>query len=68
MADMGEPLHVWMPIAYDRAKLVSTGGDFTVRVQCDQPAPLVVNGGHYAGCALDQGHEGQHSITIKWGR
>lgn len=37
------------------------------RIVCAYPAPLVVNGGGFAGCQLDKGHTGQHSITITWG-
>lgn len=35
--------------------------------RCNAPAPAVVNGGGYLGCALDAGHDGQHSTTLTWG-
>lgn len=44
------------------------GGVMTMRSPCGAAAPLVANGGGYVGCQLVQGHDGEHSITIKWGR
>lgn len=37
-------------------------------VPCGAPAPLVANGAAYVGCSLPKDHEGQHQVTIKWGR
>lgn len=37
-----------------------------VRNLCNDAAPLVVNGGAYIGCRLEEGHEGQHYIEIWW--
>ena len=34
---------------------------------CGAAAPLVVNGAPFVGCSKEQGHDGQHSITISWG-
>ena len=33
---------------------------------CGSPAPLVVNGGSFAGCVLPRDHDGQHVVTVKW--
>lgn len=38
-----------------------------IKLKCEYPAPLVVNGGSYIGCQKDAGHEGQHEIRIEWG-
>lgn len=35
---------------------------------CQAPAPLVVNGGLFAGCSLAEGHEGEHQVKISWPR
>lgn len=40
--------------------------DTTIRRPCNSPAPLVVNGGYYAGCSLNRGHSGHHSFTMNW--
>lgn len=37
-------------------------------VQCNVPAPLVINGGMYCGCQMVEGHEGSHEVRINWPR
>lgn len=39
-----------------------------IRRACLAPAPLVANGGAYAGCSLEVGHDGDHEIRITWSR
>jgi len=45
---------------------VEATDQLTIGQECMAAAPLVVNGAAYVGCGLPKGHEGQHSITIKW--
>lgn len=42
--------------------------EFTVRAVCNYPAPLATNGGGFAGCTRDEGHEGDHELLIRWAR
>jgi hypothetical protein len=37
-----------------------------LREHCLAPAPLVVNGSPYVGCALEKGHDGPHKVEITW--
>lgn len=37
-----------------------------LRQPCPTPAPLVVNGSLYVGCALEKGHDGPHKVEITW--
>ncbi len=56
-----------MPSGFDRTTLVGPDiNHLAVEVKCAAPAPLVVNGASYVGCQLTNGHDGDHSITIKW--
>lgn len=41
--------------------------NMVIRQPCPAPAPLVVNGSPYVGCALEKGHDGQHEVRITWG-
>ena len=38
-----------------------------LREPCPAPAPLVVNGSPYVGCAREKGHDGPHKVEITWG-
>lgn len=38
-----------------------------IRMPCDAPAPLAMNGAVYVGCSLPKDHSGQHEVTVKWG-
>lgn len=38
----------------------------TIRQPCNAPAPLVLNGGPYAGCTLERDHDGAHELRITW--
>lgn len=40
--------------------------DVDLPVQCNAPAPLVVNGAQYVGCQGIKGHEGNHEVRINW--
>lgn len=51
----------------DSQFIIKGAEDTLLRIRCNYPAPLVVNGAIFCGCELDKGHEGQHKITITWG-
>ena len=42
--------------------------DTVLKMACNAPAPVVVNGGTYCGCQLVKDHEGRHEIYISWER
>jgi hypothetical protein len=54
------------PVATGRLTGRTAEANITLRQDCSAPAPLVVNGGTFVGCSREQGHEGQHQVTITW--
>lgn len=49
------------------ASKLTVEGDFSIKIPCSAPAPLVVNGALFVGCQLDKDHDGPHKVEITWG-
>jgi hypothetical protein len=48
------------------AETVDAPDEIEPPAHCGAAAPLVVNGGHFAGCDLPPGHEGAHHLEVRW--
>ena len=58
-------------IASKGASVAALSGDFPsgrLVLRCEAPAPLVANGAPFVGCSKEQGHEGDHEVTVRWAR
>lgn len=62
------PKSIKVKVEAETSPLVAGAREFTVRAVCNYPAPLATNGGGFAGCTRDEGHEGDHELLIRWTR